>query len=111
MIAHTPQAGWGALDIRLDYFALQWIKSFFTPTVEIDAYPIAKPWGRHLITLAPGTHQLRVWYPYMFFSQSGMAVAFQGLPIYPGMATMVVYDAPFFSFSSGSLAIVGTRPM
>ena len=105
------QAGWGALDITLDYFFMQWIKAFCTPIVEIDGYPVPKPWGRHVIPLAPGVHRLRVWYPYLFLSQSGMAMAWQGLPIYAGGATIVRYDAPWFSFSSGTLAIVGTRPM
>lgn len=106
-----PQAGWGALDIFVDYFALQWMLAFVTPVVEVDGYALPKPWGRHVIPLAPGMHQLRVYYPYMFSAQSGLAVAIQGLPVYAGMATMARYSAPFWQFSGGDLFVSGTRPL
>lgn len=102
------QAGWGYLDITLDYFPLQWIKSFVTPTIEIDGYPAQKPWGRHVVPLAPGNHHVRVHYPYLFISQSGLAA--RVVPIYAGMATMARYEAPWFSFSGGTLNVLSTRP-
>ena len=104
----TQQAGWGYLDITLDYFPLQWIKSFVTPTLEIDGYPAQKPWGRHVVPLAPGNHHVRVHYPYLFISQSGLAA--RVVPIYAGMATMARYEAPWFSFSGGTLNVLSTRP-
>jgi len=62
------QTGWGYLDITVDYFALQWAMAFVTPVIEIDGYPAQKPWGRHIVPVAPGNHHLRIHYHYMWNS-------------------------------------------
>jgi hypothetical protein len=102
--AHMPQHG--QLDLLVEHNPMQ----FLIPQncmIEIDGYPAARPWGRWIFDLQPGTHMVRVWFSYM--GQSGLAVA--QVPIQAGWATMMRYDTPFFVFMNGSLQMLGSRPM
>ncbi|NUP12737.1 MAG: hypothetical protein HOW73_42395 [Polyangiaceae bacterium] len=106
---HGAYAQNGYLEIEISFFFMQFLLLLVTPTVVIDGYPQKRPWGRHFIELAPGTHQLHVSFPYLFSSQCGPALAM--VPIYPGTVTRMKYSSPFFMFSNGTLAMLGHAPM
>jgi hypothetical protein len=62
-------------------------------------------WGRALLPLTPGQHQLHVYTPYYFPPRAGRADYTVDVP--PGQFVELEYRAPLFSFSRGAL---GPRP-
>lgn len=102
-------AGYGAIEIHLDFFFLAWILFLVTPVVEINGQRFPRSWGRHRFDLPAGQHQIRAWFPYMFMDQCGPATVVA--PVYPGHVTRLAYQAPFFMFSSGDMTVVGTQPI
>lgn len=108
---YAPQAapGGGQLEITTGFFFLAWILFLITPTIEINRQPQKRAWGTHLIDLPPGQYELTVSFRYLFIERCGAATAH--VPIYPGQATVVKYEAPWFMFSAGTMTIQGNRPM
>jgi hypothetical protein len=100
--AHSPM---GVLDLNLNFLFLQWILLLVTPHLTINGYPQRRKWGRHFIELPPGTHHVRVSFPYLFTDHCGPADAM--VPIYPGMATRLDYEAPLIVFMGGTLRMYG----
>ena len=98
----------GQLDITTSFFPLAWILHFITPRIEINGHPQNRPWGRSVIPLQPGQYQVTVSFPYIFRDRCGPATAV--VPIYAGHATVVTYEAPFFTFSNGTMRVTGHRP-
>lgn len=99
----------GQLDITTSFNPTQIFLHGTSATIEIDGQPAPRPWGRWVFDLWPGNHTVRVWFPYMLSSRSGLAA--MSVAIWPGHATLVRYEAPFIVLMAGTLQMLGTRPM
>jgi hypothetical protein len=88
--------------LRTRFFPLAFLLYFFSPRASINGSPpIPLVWGENpLPGVPPGRHHIRVWFPYMFFGECGVADAVIEVP-HVGMT--LDYKAPtWFVFSSGS---------
>jgi len=108
MYGVTPPPQHGQLDINVTFNPTQFLLHGKTPTIEIDGYPTTRPWGRYCFDLWPGMHLLRVWFPYLFGKAGVGAMQF---PVHAGYATMIHYEPPLIVHMSGTLRIVGSRPL
>jgi Protein of unknown function (DUF2510) len=92
----------GGLMLRTRFFPLAFLLYLFRPRASIDGSPpIPLVWGDNpLPGVPPGRHHIRVWFPYMFFGDCGVADAVIDVP-HPGM--YLEYKAPtWFVFNRGS---------
>ena len=105
-----PSGPMGRIDLTTGFFPLAWVLYLVTPNVSINRQPAQRcPWGRRTFDLPPGTYELHVSFPYMFSDRCGPATIL--VPVYEAHATMVVYEAPFFMFSDGTMRVTGTAAM
>jgi hypothetical protein len=98
---HGQQPPGAALALTAKFFPLAWIFFFVKPAITVDGYRVASVWGRNLIPLAPGRHQLDVYTPYFLPSRVGPA----GLmfDVAPGQTLELEYRSPMLVFLGGSL--------
>ena len=99
----------GRLQVHTSFFFLAWILYFCMPKIEINGQVARRPWGTSHFDLPPGNYQLRVSFPYFFFSNTGDSRL--AVQVHPGQATMVSYSAPFILFFGGTLRMVNIQPI
>jgi Protein of unknown function (DUF2510) len=103
----APQAGgWqtpvaGGLHLRTRFFPLAFLLYLFPPRCSIDgSYEIPIRWGDNPLPVPPGRHHVRVWFPYLFYGQCGVAEAVVDVPT---GGLFLEYKAPtWWVFSRGS---------
>ena len=105
--AQQPQGG--QLDITTGFNPMQFILHGVTPVIEINGQPAPRPWGRQIFDLWPGMYMVRVYFPYLFSSKAGLGAV--QVPIQAGYATMLRYESPMFITSSGTIQMLGSRPL
>ena len=71
-------------------------------TVTIDGVPVVIKWGEHFFPAAPGTHEVRVSFKYIFGDMGENGVTVQ---VGPGRTPRVNYRSPFIVFSKGKIAV------
>lgn len=59
------------IDVTVTHSPLAFIYELFTPTIEINGRKEKRPWGEHSFPLAPGSYEIAVSYPWLFFSECG----------------------------------------
>jgi len=58
------------LEIKTSFVPLPpWLQLFVTPVVEIDGTRHKTPWGTEWFKVEPGSHTVRAWHRWFFFSQ------------------------------------------
>lgn len=74
---------------------------FFKPKMSIDgSAPFGIVWGDNPLPVPAGRHHVRVWFPYMFFGECGVAEAVIDVP---EQGMYLEYKAPtWFVFNKGS---------
>jgi len=75
--------------------------SFFKPNITVDGYQVAGSWGRTVIPVAPGQHQVHVHVPYFLPSRLGPADTV--VAVNPGQGVELEYKAPLIAFTGGSI--------
>jgi hypothetical protein len=101
----TPQDG-AAIALTTKFFPLAFFFLFVKPVVTIDNYPVPPAgWGRQVIPVAPGRHQLHVHTPYFLPPRVGPADLV--VDVAPGQTAELEYRSPVVVFMGGSL---GTPP-
>ncbi len=103
---HQPQSG---IELESSYFWLAFLLYFFPPTVVVNGHAPGKvTWGRIFIPLAPGRHQVRVYFHYLFMDAGDVTAT---IDVHEGHVTSVTYKAPtWFVFNAGKLAVHETYP-
>jgi hypothetical protein len=97
-----PGAGTGAIALTTKFFPLSFIFLLVKPLVTIDGQQVPQTgWGRAVIPVAPGHHQVHVHTPYFLPSRVGPADV--AVPVGPGQTVELEYRAPAWAFSPGSL--------
>jgi hypothetical protein len=88
---------------------MAFILDMVTPKVVINGYPYPARWGRNAYDLPPGPYDVTASFPYMFQSDAGLARL--QVPVYAQHATIVLYEAPTFMWSPGTMRVTQTIPM
>ena len=89
------------LALTAKFFPMAFIFFFIKPAITIDGYPVAGVWGRNLIPLAPGRHQVHVHTPYFLPSRVGPADL--TVDVAPGQTLELEYRSPVVVFMSGAM--------
>lgn len=98
----------GRLALYVTKMPGQFLAEGCTVFVEIDGVRHPRTWGNHLFELAPGNHQVNVWFEYMLTKFANRASAW--IPIHAGYDTFAKYETAMFVFSAGKLAVLGQQP-
>jgi hypothetical protein len=102
---YPQQGGQAAIALTTKYFPLAFMLGLFKPKVSIDGYEFTGSWGRSVIPVTPGQHNVQVHIPYFLPPRLGPADA--PVMVHPGQTLELEYRAPLIAFISGSL---GTPP-
>ncbi|HEY1555881.1 MAG TPA: hypothetical protein VGF94_13675 [Kofleriaceae bacterium] len=92
------------VEIDLGFFPLMWILFLVTPYLSIDGNAERRPWGKHQLTVAPGTHMFEAWYPYIFRSQTSLGRL--ALDVRPGASYRIKYRPAWLVFLPGKMTLV-----
>ncbi len=77
---------------------------YFTKiTIEIDGVAHIVGWGRQSVDVAPGSHDVRVFFKYLFKARTGEAGTTVNVPA--GATVSLLYRAPLLMWSAGRLKI------
>ena len=102
--AAAPQTS--AIALNTKFFPLSFFFLFTKPKVTIDGFELPQgSWGRQMIPVSPGRHQVDVHTPYFLPPRVGPASVVLDVP--PGQMVELEYRPPVWAFSAGSL---GTPP-
>lgn len=71
---------------------------FFRPRIFLNGYEIARTWGRNVILVPPGVHQLHIHIFYRMYGGAKLTV-----PVQPGRTAELEYAVPAWAFLAGSL--------
>ncbi len=89
------------LEITAKFTFLQWLLYFFNPTIVIDGSPHVVKWGTHFFELAPGRHQVEVFFRYLFFSRADNSSI--DMDLAEGQVRRLRYRPPWLVFLKGRL--------
>jgi hypothetical protein len=99
---YGPPPGGSAIALTTKFFPLQFIFFFIKPKVSIDGHELPPAsWGRQVIPVPPGQHQVDVYTPYFLPPRVGPAAVVVDVP--PGQSVELEYRAPVWAFSAGSM--------
>ncbi len=91
-----------AIAVTTKFFPLSFIFLLVKPVIEVNGYPVPQAgWGRTVIPVAPGQHQVHVHTPYFLPARVGPADLV--VPLGPGQTAELEYRAPAWVFAKGSL--------
>ena len=89
------------LALTAKFFPMAFIFFFVKPAITIDGYQVPGVWGRNVIPVAPGRHQLHVHTPYFLPSKVGPADT--AVDLAPGQTVELEYRSPVVVFMGGAL--------
>ena len=88
------------IDLKTGFFPLAWFLYFCSPVIEIDGEPTKLSWGSRFVPAAPGTHEVEVYYNYLFGPASRATITVE---VPEQGAVQLVYSAPILVFMAGNL--------
>ncbi len=92
--------------VRTKIFPLAFLLLLFKTNVTIDGSTSVLKWGDHLFVVAPGTHDVKVSFRYLFSQRQGEAAL--TVEVVANKTTTVLYRSPFLVFLGGSMKVVGS---
>jgi hypothetical protein len=100
--SYGGSGGGAAIALTTKFLWLQFIFFFIKPKVFVDGHELPRQdWGRQVIPVTPGQHQVEAHVPYFLPSRVGPAAAAVDVP--PGQTVELEYRAPVWAFSPGSM--------
>jgi hypothetical protein len=92
------------INLVTKFFPLAFILYFFPPRVEVDGGPAQKlRWGQNTLEVAPGTHHLTVYYPYLFIIRKANRADID-VTVAEGQTVTVTYKSRWLVFIPGKIA-------
>jgi hypothetical protein len=91
------------LSVTTKFFPLAFVLFFCKPRIQIDGKTYPRSWGTHFLKLKPGQYKVRIYFPYLFISECGLAKV--KVTIHPGEVTHLTYEMPPWMFAAGSITI------
>jgi len=97
------EQGITGVEVKAGFFPLAFFLFFCTPRIEIDGQVHKKYWGTHFFEVAPGTHEIAVYFRYLFMPRCGMNSI--SVDVTEGEASRVNFFMPPWMLAKGSLKI------
>jgi hypothetical protein len=101
MAAQVQQPPWTGLQITTGFFPLSFFLYLCTPTIVIDGVACQRPWGTHSFELAPGMHNVKIFFKYLIMDTCGANAI--NVVIQPNCVHRITYEMPPWMFSQGSI--------
>jgi hypothetical protein len=101
MAAPVQQQPWTGLQIETSFFPLSFFLYLCTPTIVIDGVACQRPWGTHSFQLAPGMHNVRIFFRYLLMDTCGANAI--NVVVQPNCIHRIKYEMGIFVFSQGSI--------
>lgn len=101
MAAQVQQQPWTGLQIETSFFPLALFLYLCTPTIVIDGVACQRPWGTHSFQLAPGMHNVRIFFRYLLMDTCGANAI--NVVVQPNCIHRIKYEMPPWMFSQGSI--------
>lgn len=92
------------VEIDLGFFPLMWILYLVKPWLSVNGQAERKTWGKHVLTLAPGSYHFEAWYPYIFRSRT--CPGSLNLEVAPGGNYKIKYRSAWLVFLAGKMTLV-----
>ncbi len=90
------------IEVTTGFFPLAIFLFFCTPVIEIDGHSSRHRWGTCAFDVDPGSHHVRIWFPYLFWTRCGEAGI--DVTVVPGRTTRVRFYMPPLVFLPGSIS-------
>ena len=97
----AQQQPWSGIQVETSFFPLSFFLYACTPRIVIDGEVTQRPWGTHSFQLAPGMHNVKIYFHYLFLSTCGMAQT--NVVVQPNCVHRLKYEMGIFMFSPGSI--------
>jgi hypothetical protein len=97
---NAPHPG-SAIALTTKFFPMAFFFFFVKPYVTVNGYVVPAEWGRVIVPVPPGLHQVHVHTPYFLPPQVGPADL--AVTVAPGQTVELEYKSPLITFSRGSL--------
>ena len=99
----TPPASSG-IEITAKFFPLAFLLLFFPPTFVVDGQAQPAKWrDAKSIPVSPGSHQVKVFFRYLWIMDAGKAEA--QVDVTEGSVRRVTYKAPWLVFLAGKISV------
>ena len=104
----TPAAAQTGISVKAAIFPLAFLLLLFKTNVTIDGVNSELAWGEHFFPVAPGRHDVRVSFKYLFWPRMGE----NGMPVdvVAGQVVRVSYRSPFLVFMKGKISLAPAPP-
>ena len=97
----AAQQRWTGLQIETGFFPLSFFLYLCTPTIIIDGVACQRPWGVHYFQLAPGMHNVIIFFHYIWMDKCGANSI--SVMVQEGHVSRIKYEMPPWMFSKGSM--------
>ncbi len=91
------------IELTAKVFPLAFILYLFHPTIEINGNAAPAKWGTQFFPVAPGTHQITVYFKYLFYGSCNKAST--QVTLVPGQVAVVTYKTRWLVFLSGRITV------
>jgi len=92
---------WTGVEVQTSFFPLSFFLYMCTPTIMIDGQAVRRPWGRHYFPLPPGSHNIKIYFRYLFMDTCGANQI--DVTVHPGYVNRVTYTMPPWMLAKGSI--------
>jgi hypothetical protein len=96
-----PQQEGSAIAVTAKFMPMAFFFFFVKPVVEIDGYRVPAKWGRNVVPVPAGRHNVHVHTPYFLPSRVGPAD--QVVDVAPGQVAELEYRSPLIVFLQGAM--------
>ena len=96
---HMP--GTTAIAVTARYWWMTFIFGLFKPFLAIDGHPVPATWGRTVVPVPPGQHNVHAHVPYFLPSRIGNADTI--VTVQPGQVVELEYAAPAIGWLDGTI--------
>ena len=97
----STQQPWSGIQVETSFFPLSFFLYACMPRIVIDGQVALRPWGTHSFQLAPGMHNVRIYFRYLFMDTCGAAQT--NVVVQPNCVHRIKYEMGVFMFSPGSI--------
>lgn len=84
---------------------MAWLLYLTKLTIEIDGTPQAGSWGERTVSVAPGRHEVKVYFKYL--AKARCCEASAKVDVADGQTVAMEYRSPMMMTSSGRLTVLG----
>jgi hypothetical protein len=104
---NPPPAG---IRVITKFFPLAFLLFFCSTRIHLDGGPpVPRKWGETDIPVYPGRHQVRCYFPYLFYRAVGDSSIV--VDVAPGQLVTVQWKAPWLVFLKGKWSVLGVQPL